>query len=84
MGQRRIRVSIMPILFNSPLCNGSNQIYVAPLPPLRRPPRPPVINLGMYNIRYGYGFGLPQAIRAVHFGNYDLMLLTETNIPDME
>ena len=41
------------------------------------------LNLGAYNIRDGRGFALPQVIQDVDKGNYDLMLLTETNIPDV-
>ena len=36
----------------------------------------------MYNIWDVRGFGLPKAIRAVQLGNYNLMLILETNIPD--
>ena len=43
----------------------------------------PGLNMGTYNIWDGHGFGLPQAIPSVKQGNYKLMLLTETNIPDM-
>ena len=40
------------------------------------------LNLGTYNIRDGQGFGLSQEIRAIERGNYNVMLLTDTNIPD--
>ena len=40
------------------------------------------LNLGMYNIRYGREFGLPQEIRVVDRSNYDLMLLMENNVLD--
>ena len=53
---------------------------MVPPPPQCRPPRPPCFNLGTYNIRYIRGFVLPQAIQVVQLGNYDLMLLTDTNI----
>ena len=43
---------------------------------------PPGLNLGMYNIWYSCGFGLPQVIRAVDLRNYDIMLLTGTIISD--
>ena len=36
----------------------------------------------MYNIQDVRGFVLPQAVRAVQLVNYDVMLLTETKIPD--
>ena len=52
-------------------------------PPLRRrPPLPPGLNLGTYNIREGRGFVLPQEIRAVRLCNYGLMLMMETETPD--
>ena len=38
--------------------------------------------MGTYNIRDSCVFGLSQAIRAVEQGNYDLVILTETKIPD--
>ena len=40
------------------------------------------INLGTYNIWDGRRFRLPQAIGDIEQGNYDLMLLTETNVPE--
>ena len=40
------------------------------------------IKLGMYNILDGLGFGLSQEIWAIKKGNYDLMLLMQTNILD--
>ena len=53
-----------------------------PLPLQCRPPRPPGLNSGTYNIQDGRGLGLPQAIRDVQLGNYGLMLLNETKIMD--
>ena len=50
--------------------------------PWSRPPRPPDLNLVTYNIWDGRGFAPPQAIRAVHIANYNLMLMTEMKIPD--
>ena len=47
------------------------------------PPHPPGLNIGTCNIPYGRGFGLPQSIWAMQLGNYDLMLLTETKIPNV-
>ena len=55
---------------------------MAPSPPRRRTPYPPGLKLGTYNIWDGQVFGLPQAIWAVHLGNYNLMLLTEMKILD--
>ena len=46
-------------------------------------PSPNWLNLGMYNIRYSRGFGTPQSIWVTQMGNYDFMLLMETNIPDV-
>ena len=51
-----------------------------PLMPHRRPPLPPRLTIGTLNIRYGWGFGLAQAIREVERGGFDMMLLTETKI----
>ena len=45
-------------------------------------PAPPGINLGIYNIWDGNGFGLPQAICSVKQGNYYFVLLTYMNILD--
>ena len=53
------------------------------MPPTKRhPPLPIGLNLDTYNIPNGRGFGPPQAISAIGRGNYDLMLLKETKIPD--
>ena len=53
------RDSIIPIRFTRPLCHGCNQLHT-PFPvPQRRPPQPPGMNLGTYNIQDGRGFGLP-------------------------
>ena len=41
------------------------------------------MNLGMYSIRDGRGFGIPQAIRTIQMGNYNLMRLTETKVQDV-
>ena len=40
------------------------------------------LNLVMYNIQDGQGFGLPKMIHAFRQGNYNLMLLTEMKIPE--
>ena len=37
-----------------------------------------------FNIHDGWGFGLTQAIRAVHIRGLDLIILTETKITDWE
>ena len=71
----------MPICFTRPLCHDSDRLHTAP-PLLRsRLPHPLGINLVTYNIRDDCGFAPSQSIRAVHIGNYNLMLLTEKNIP---
>ena len=41
------------------------------------------LNLGMYNIWDGHGYVLPQEIRSVERGNYNLMILTETMFLDV-
>ena len=48
----------------------------------QRPPCPPGVSLWTYNIQDGCGFIPPQSIHDIQLGNYDLMLLTEKNIPD--
>ena len=48
-----------------------------------RPPRPQGLSIRTFNIRNGRGFGLTQAIRAVHIGGLDLMILTEINVTDL-
>ena len=63
--------------------NGGELRNLVPPLPQRRPPRPMVINLGMYNIRDGCGLDPRQAICAVKWENYDLMILTETKILDV-
>ena len=50
----------------------------------RRLTRPPGLNLRTYNICDGRGFGLTQSIHTVNLENSNLMLITETNIPDKE
>ena len=66
--------------FTCPLCHGVELLNTAPPPLLRWPPRPKGVSLGTYTIRNGRGFGLTQAIREVHIGSFDVMLLTETKI----
>ena len=51
-------------------------------PPQSRPPHPMELKLGMYKLWDGRGSWLPQTIWSVNQGNYDLMLLTETNTPN--
>ena len=70
----------MAIYFTYPICNGSDRIHNSPPPPRLRPKPHPGMNLGTYNIWYGRGFELPQAIWDVQLGNYELMLLTDTKI----
>ena len=77
---RGIRASIMPICFNLTLPLVSNRIHTTPLPPRHWTKLPPGINLRTYNIRDSHVIGLPQAIRAIQLGYYNLMLLMETNI----
>ena len=71
----------MPIYFTHHIRRVRDLLNMVPPPLQLRPTYPPCLNHLMYNIRYGQGFILPQAIWAVQLGNYDLMLLTETNIP---
>ena len=71
------------IFFTRPIHHVGERLHSAPPPPWSRPPQPMGLNLGMYNIQYSRGFGIPQAIRAVKRENYDIMLLTERNIPDV-
>ena len=69
-------------LFKQPLHHGNDQLRMAPLLLWCRPNIPPELNLWIYNIWNGRGFGLTQAIRAVQLWKCVIMLLTETNIPD--
>ena len=72
----------MVICFNRLIRHGNDPLHL-PLPlPWSLPPRPMGLNLGMYKIWDGHGFGTPHTIWAAEQGNYDLMLLMETNIPD--
>ena len=74
----------MAMCFTQPIRHGVYCRHSAtPLSSRRRTPCPKGLNLGTYNIRYGRGFGLPQAICAIDQGNCDLMLLTDKNIPDV-
>ena len=41
------------------------------------------MNIETHNIREGCGFGILQVIWATQMGNYDLMILTKTNILDV-
>ena len=72
----------MAICFTQPIQHGGDRLHLDLPIPGRWPPRLPGLNLGKYNIQDGCGFGLPQAIFAVKRGNYNLMILTETKIPD--
>ena len=79
---RGVRSSTIHIYFTHLLHHGSDWLNTTP-PPLCHPPYPIGLNLVTCNIRDGRGFRLPQAIRAVQIGNYNLILMTETKIPDV-
>ena len=53
---------------------------MGPLPPRRRPPRSSGIAIRNLNTRDSRGLGLTQAIQAVERGDFDVMILTKTNI----
>ena len=72
----------MVICFTQLIRHGSDRLHLAPPPPQSRPPRPMGFNTRTYNNQYSRVFGLPQFIRAINQGNYNLMLLAETMIPD--
>ena len=72
----------MSICFTELIWNCGDRLHLAAPPPRRQTPHPMRLNLGTYNIQDCGGFGLPQAIRAVERGNYNLMLLAETKILD--
>ena len=55
---------------------------MALVPPRFRPTRPTGVNLGMYNIQDGSCFSPPRKIRSMQIVNYDLMLMTDINIPE--
>ena len=82
MSWRWSTASILPIWFTRTLWNYSDLLHTMLLPPRRWPPQPPGLNLIIYNTRDGCGFDLLQAIRDVQIRSYDLMFLTETNIPN--
>ena len=68
----------MPTCFANPIWHGRDRLHTAP-PPLRHNlSRPRGLNLRAYNI----SDGLAQAIWAVHLRNYNVMMLSETNISD--
>ena len=72
----------MAIFFTQPIRKDAEWLNLAP-PPLRlRPPRPMGLKLWTHNIQEGCGFRPPQEVWAVEWGNYNLILLTETKIPD--
>ena len=74
--------AIMPIFFTHPLRHVSNHLHTMLPPPRRRPTHHPGLKLRTFNIQDGWVFVLPQVIQAVQLVNYNMMLLTETNIPD--
>ena len=76
------QVHNISICLTLPLYHVIDRLHTTVLYPWRQLPCPPGLSLRTYNILYGYGFGLPQAIRAVQIGNYDVILMIETNIPD--
>ena len=70
----------MDICLTRPIRHGGERLHSVPPPPWRWQYRPLGINLGTYNIWYGRGFGLPQAIHYFKGGNYNPMLFMEINI----
>ena len=77
-GQRKIMIICITHL----IWHDVDHLHSAPAPLRRGPPLPLGLNLGMYTIQDGRGFGLPQAIRAIEQGNYYLVIFMETNITD--
>ena len=57
------------------------RLHSALMPSRRRPLFPLGLNLGKYIICYSRILFLPQSIRDVKQGKYNLILFTETNIP---
>ena len=53
-------------------------------PLLRQPPRHGGLSLKNFNISNLWGFRLAQAIRAVHVGVFELMIMMETNITNQD
>ena len=53
-------------------------------PPRCYPPRPRVLSHRTFNIHDSRGFGLAQAIGAVHIGSFNPMIMTDTNITDQD
>ena len=78
--QRGGRDGIMLIWWIRPVSHVIYWLQKKTTLPRLQPPLPPGLNLVIYNIWDGRGFGLPQAIRDMQISIYELMLLTETNI----
>ena len=70
----------MTIYFTCPLHHGMENLHMVPPPPCHPLLRPWWLSLGTYNIRDIRDFIRAQAIWAVHLGNFDVMVMTETNI----
>ena len=72
----------MPIYFTRLNQHGADWLHSAALPPplCRHPSRSTDLAIGTLNTRGGRGFRLAQAVRAVKLGDFDLMVLTESNI----
>ena len=72
----------MDIWFTRSIRHGADRLHTALAPSHHWAMRPLGINIGTYNIRYGWAFGLPEAIWVVLKGNYDIIILTKTKVQD--
>ena len=70
----------MLLTFSQTIPHGSDRLHTAPLPLRCQPPCAPGLAIGALNIRYGQGFWLAQAIRAVDRRGFDVMLFIKTKI----
>ena len=67
----------MPLAFSQTILCGADYLHTAPSPSHHRPPCPLGLAIGALNIQDFRGFVLAQAIRAVEYGGFDVMLLKE-------
>ena len=50
------------------------------VPPPLWPPRYRLLSLKNYHIRDGWGYGIIEALQVAQIGDFNIMVLTETNI----
>ena len=72
----------MSIFFAQPIFHGGYRLHLAPAPARRWPPHPRGLFIGTFYIHDGRGFEITQAIRVVHIGGLETMVMTETKVAD--